>query len=129
MIVCSDGEIEDDEEEFKYSFTRFFSVSFNSIFACDISPLVFLVAFDASVSRFLTPVFNLVPASDVSNIVNKLGPNADSYRLLKGNLIVMIVSFFGSNGWPPGGIPEGNDCPKGLKEPGTDPAGPVATLA
>ena len=40
--------------------------------------------------------------------------------------MVMIVSFFGSNGWPPGGIPEG---PKGLKEPGTDPGPPTAPVA
>jgi hypothetical protein len=62
-------------------------------------------------------------------MVNKLGPNEDSYKLLKGTLIVIIVSFFGSNGWPPGGIPEGPDSPLGLKEPGTDPADPVASLA
>jgi hypothetical protein len=60
-------------------------------------------------------------------MVNKLGPNADSYKLLKGTLIVIIVSFFGSNGWPPGGIPDGD--PKGLKDPGTDPGPPTAPVA
>ena len=125
-----DDEDENDEGDNCLS-TILYNLAINWLFACRISPLVFLVALNASdrIFRTLLVAVNFLPAAESSNMVNKLDPKADSYRLLKGNLMVMIVSFFGSNGWPPGGIPDGNDCPEGLKDPGTDPGPPTAPVA